>query len=279
MNQKRKPNQNIRKNKPSSLRGAGFSPQHHPNDSHLWLCGKHPIFTILQKKRRQIFEILATKNSFPDLEKFLQKHSLSNLSKLVKLVENDKIDFIFGKSQPHQGLAIRCSRLPTKSQNDLLIELEKIRDQNKKLPTLLLLDQISDPHNIGAIIRSAISFGVKHIILCEHNAPKETATIVKSSAGTIEMADLFVVTNFSNLLEKLKKIDYWCVGLAGEATATLAQIKEYNNIALIVGSEGEGIRDLVKKNCDLLTRIEIGKEVESLNASVAAAIALYELTR
>lgn len=279
MNQKRKPNQKIRKNKTSSPRGAGFLPQYRPNDSHLWLCGKHPIFTILQKKRRQVFEILATKNSFPDLEKFLQKHSLSNLSKLVTLVENDKIDVIFGKNQPHQGLAIRCSRLPTKSQNDLLIELEKIRDQNKKLPTLLLLDQISDPHNIGAIIRSAISFGVKHIILCEHNAPKETATIVKSSAGTIEMADLFVVTNFSNLLEKLKKIDYWCVGLAGEATTTLAQIKEYNNIALIVGSEGEGIRDLVKKNCDLLTRIEIGKEVESLNASVAAAIALYELTR
>ncbi len=279
MNQKRKPNQNLRKNKTSSPRGAGFSPQHRPNDSHLWLCGKHPIFTILQKKRRQVFEILATKNSFLDLEKFLQKNSLSNLSKLVTLVENDKIDVIFGKNQPHQGLAIRCSRLPTKNQNDLLIELEKIRDQGQKLPTLLLLDQISDPHNIGAIIRSAISFGVKHIILCEHNAPKETATIVKSSAGTIEMADLFVVTNFSNLLEKLKKIDYWCVGLAGEATTTLAQIKEYKNIALIVGSEGEGIRDLVKKNCDLLTRIEIGSEVESLNASVAAAIALYELNK
>ena len=88
-----------------------------------------------------------------------------------------------------------------------------------------------------------------------------------------------MVVNFNNLIEKLKKIGYWCVGLAGEGKTSIQTLKEYKNIALIVGSEGDGIRDLVKKNCDLLAKIEIDKEVESLNASVAAAIALYELTR
>ena len=152
-------------------------------------------------------------------------------------------------------------------------------DDKKDLPKLLLLDQISDPQNIGAIIRSAISFGVTKIIFCEHNSPKENATIVKAAAGTIEFCDLIVVTNFNNLIEKIKKIGYWCFGLAGEGTFTLKEAQTYDHVALIVGSEGDGIRSLVKKNCDLLVKIDIDEKVESLNASVATAIALYELSK
>jgi len=249
----------------------------HDSEQELWLCGKHPIFNILQKKRRKVFEILATKNSILELEKFLTENSLLNFKPLIKVVENDKIEALIGKNQIHQGIAARCSRLPTKTQNDLLEELYKL--EGKPLPTLLLLDQISDPHNVGAIIRSAAGFGVTKIIFCEHNSPKESATIVKSSAGTVDLIDWIVVTNFSNLMEKLKKIGYWCIGLAGEARTSITAIKDYKNIALVIGSEGNGMRDLVKKNCDLLAKIEINGEVESLNASVAAAITLYELSK
>lgn len=247
-------------------------------DGRLWLCGKHPIFNILQKKRRKVFEILVTSNTISELETFLQKNSLNSLKPLIKLVDNDRIESVIGKYQLHQGFAINCSKLPTKTQNDLLEELYVI-EEGSPLPTLLFLDQVSDPHNVGAIIRSAVGFGVKKIIFSEHNSPKENATIVKSSAGTIDSAELIIVTNFSNLFEKLKKIGYWVIGLAGEGTASVTTIKEYKNIALVIGSEGDGLRDLVKKNCDLLAKIEIDKEVESLNASVAAAIALYELSR
>ncbi len=243
----------------------------------LWLYGKHSVFSILEKNRRKIFEILVTKNTSLELEKFLQEKKLQNLTSLVKLVDNHKIESIAGSNQLHQGIMIRCSKLPTKTQNELLEELEKLDEDN--LPTLLLLDQLSDPHNIGAIIRSAVGFGVNKIIFCEHNSPRETATIVKSSSGTIEIADLIIVTNFSNLIEKLKKIGYWCIGLAGEAKTLISEVKGYKNIALIVGSEGDGIRNLVKKNCDILAKIEIDKNVESLNASVATSIALYELLK
>ncbi|MBM3579780.1 MAG: 23S rRNA (guanosine(2251)-2'-O)-methyltransferase RlmB, partial [Alphaproteobacteria bacterium] len=213
------------------------------NRDDLWICGKHPVLTALKRKRRKIFEVLATRNSILEVENEVR----------AKLVSGEVISNLVGQGQLHQGLAARVSRLPIQNQNELLAELEA----SKTLPTLLLLDQISDPHNVGAIIRSAASFGVKKIIFCEHNAPKENATIIKSSAGTIEFVDLVMVTNFSNLIEKLKKIGYWCIGLAGDGKAKIGEIHDYKNIALVVGSEGNGIRELVKKNCDLLVKIEI----------------------
>ncbi len=248
------------------------------NENQIWLYGKHAIFGALQKKKRKVFEILATRNSVAELEKFLNSNSLSALKSQIKLTDNDRIEKFIGPNQVHQGLAMLCSKLPLQNQNDLLTELYAINNKND-LPTLLLLDQISDPHNIGAIIRSAASFGVKKIIFPEHNCPKENATIVKSSAGTIDMVDLVEVVNFSNLFEKIKKIGYWCIGLDGNAKTLVSEIKDYKNIALVIGSEGNGIRDLVKKNCDILAKITIDKDVESLNASVAASIALYELKR
>lgn len=249
------------------------------NSSKLWLCGKHPVFSVIKEKRRQIFEILANKNSILELEEFLQKNGANDLKHLIKLCDNRKIEEAVGENHIHQGLAILCSKLDEKNQNDLLEELYRLKEKTQKLPPLLMLDQISDPHNIGAIIRSASAFGVTKIILCEHNAPSENATIAKSSSGTIELIDLIKVTNFNLLIEKLKKIGYWCLGLAGEAKEDISQVRNYENIALIIGSEGNGIRKLVKKNCDLLVKINIDENVESLNASTASAIALYELSK
>jgi 23S rRNA (guanosine2251-2'-O)-methyltransferase len=242
---------------------------------HVWIFGKHQVFSVLKGNRRKIFSILATKNSISDLEKFLKDENLAHFKTQIKLVDNSEIEKLVGPHQVHQGLLVKGSKLPIQNQNDLLEELYAL--DKEQLPPLLLLDQLSDPHNIGAIIRSAAAFGVKKIIFCEHNSPKENSTIVRASAGTIDLVDLVVVINFNNLIEKLKKIGYWIVGLAGEGKASITEIKDYKTIALIIGSEGNGIRDLVKKNCDILAKININQEVESLNASVATAIALYEL--
>jgi len=243
----------------------------------LWLYGKHPVFLALQKKRREIFQILATKNSISELEKFLDQQNLSSLKNRLKLVDAHFIEAIIGSDQIHQGLALNCSPAPLKSQNNLLEELEKIANSGEKMPPLLIMDQLRDPHNVGAIIRSACAFGIKKIIFPEHNFPKEAAVMNKSSSGMVENVDLFLVVNLSNLMVKLKDLDYWCIGLAGEAVESVDKIREYKNIALVIGSEGEGIRELVKKNCDLLVRIEMDVAVESLNASVAASIALREV--
>lgn len=245
---------------------------------------------------------MATKNSVVELEKFLHEKNLLNLKSRLSIVDASQIESIIGKDQIHQGLAVNCSQLPPKSQNDLLSELEKIvksqdeasqieaeqfeldknnSNQNSKpaknLPPLLIMDQLRDPHNVGAIIRSACAFGVKKIIFPEHNFPKESAVMNKSSSGMIENVDLYLVVNLNNLMLKLKELGYWCIGLAGEGRDSVEKIREYKNIALIIGSEGDGIRDLVRKNCDLLVRIEMDDDVESLNASVAASIALREV--
>lgn len=243
----------------------------------IWLYGKHPVFLALQKKRREVFQILATKNSVNELEKFLDEKNLSHLKARLKIVEAHLIESVIAADQIHQGLALNCSALPPKSQNTLIEEIEKVINAGGKLPPLLIMDQLRDPHNVGAIIRSACAFGVKKIIFPEHNFPKETAVMNKSSSGMLESVDLFLVVNINNLIVKLKDLGYWCVGLAGEAKDSVEKIREYKNIALVIGSEGEGIRELVKKNCDLLVRIEMNQDVESLNASVAASIALREV--
>lgn len=243
----------------------------------IWLYGKHPVLAALQKKRREIFEILVTKNSALELEKFLTQNNLFSYKDKIKIVTTEHIQNIIGENQTHQGFALNCSTIPLKSQNNLLTQLEAMVKAEEKLPTLLILDQLKDPHNVGAIIRSACAFGVKHIIFPEHNFCKESAVMNKTSSGMIENAELFLVGNLNNLMIKLKELDYWCIGLAGEGREYIDKIKEYKNIALIVGSEGDGIRDLVKKNCDLLVKIPIDSDVESLNASVAASIALYKI--
>lgn len=279
--QKKKTNQKNQKvNNFTPNKNGGVKESRHSLDaSQVIICGKHPSFSAILKKRRKIYQIFVTENSALELEKFLRENSLlEKFSSLVKKVDNEAIENFAGKGQTHQGIVLIAAKLQVKTQNDLLGELYEIAE-GEKLPTLLLLDQITDPQNIGAIIRSAIAFGVNKIIFCEHNAPKENSAIIKTAAGTIEDADLIVVTNFNNLMEKLKKLDYWCIGLAGEAKHFIHEIKDCKNIALVVGSEGSGMRQLVKSNCDLLVKIPIAPEVESLNASVASALALYEISK
>ena len=254
--------------------------RHQNNDEKdiVWIGGKNPCFLSIKNQKRKIFEIIINKNNLEDLKSFLTKNSLQNLERIVKVVDNIFFQNIFNKDFVHQGIAVKASKLEFKTQFDLLEELNQIEDK-KQLPDILILDQITDPQNVGAIIRSAIAFNFKKIVFCEFNSAKETPSLIKASAGNIDFAEIFVAVNINNLIEKLKKIGYWCIGLAGEGVENEKKIAEYKNIALVVGSEGSGIRNLVKKNCDLLVRIDTNKEVESLNVSVATAIALNEIYR
>jgi 23S rRNA (guanosine2251-2'-O)-methyltransferase len=241
----------------------------------VWIYGKHPVFAVLLEKRREIYQILVTRNSEVELKNFIKEHKISISHNLIKLTDGNNINKNLPDFATHQGFAIKTSPINLLSENQFLDKTNNIKPE--ELPNLLILDQLTDPHNIGAIIRSAVAFGIKDIAVCAKTFPAQSAIIAKSSSGMVEMVDLISVNNINNFLHLLKKVGYWSVGLDGEAKVTISKIKDYQPVALVIGSEGVGIRKLVKSNCDVLAKIPMSQKVESLNASNAAAIAMYEI--
>ena len=247
------------------------------DSSKILLFGTHPCLHAILNKNRKIYQIFVTKNSLDDLLQFLHSNKISHLQSIIKNVDKAYLDKIT-EDNNHQNIAIISSKLIIKTQIDLLQLLYSKKDLDQ-LPNILILDQITDPHNIGAIIRNAAAFKFNIIVFSQYNSIQESAVIAKASAGNLEFIQPYVVSNINDLILKLKKIGYWNIGLSGEATQKISDINKYKNKALILGSEGKGIRKLVKKNCDILLKIEICDDTESLNVASAAAIALFESTK
>jgi 23S rRNA (guanosine2251-2'-O)-methyltransferase len=246
-------------------------------ETKMLIYGKNPVLSALANQNRIIKQIFTTSNNSQAISKIAKNRP--KLNNIIKIIDNDYLDNIL-PNKLHQGLAAEVEPLNIKNQNDLLSEIYQLQEKSQEkvnLPNLLMLDQICDPHNVGAIIRSAAAFGFTKIIFSYHNSIKESPIIVKSSCGAIELVDLYQVTNFNNLLAKLKEIGYWIVGLDGRGNIAIEKLKEYLPIVVIAGSEGDGIRSLVKKNCDFLAKITISESVESLNVSIATAIALNNI--
>ena len=241
------------------------------------LYGKHPVFSALLNKRREIYQILITKNNQAELEKFLNQNKIKIPPALIKIIDNSYLDKVFLKTNfpvrpPHQGFILKTSPLA-------IIDCDDFLSDKKSTPNLLILDNLTDPQNIGSIIRSAAAFGFNKICVNNRNFPFASPAISKASSGMLEMVDLIAYYNLNNFLKDLKKLGYWSVGLAGEAKDNLSKAKDFSPLALVIGSEGDGIRKLVKENCDLLVKIPMQEGVESLNVANATAITLYELSK
>lgn len=143
---------------------------------------------------------------------------------------------------------------------------------------LLLLDQITDPHNVGAILRSAAAFAALAVIVPEHGAPQITGTMAKAASGALEAVPLLRVTNLARCIEQIKEAGFWCVGLDSEADESLTALDLPQRIGLVLGAEGAGLRRLVREHCDYLAHLPTRGTLSSLNVSNAAAVALYALT-
>ncbi len=144
---------------------------------------------------------------------------------------------------------------------------------------VLLLDQVTDPHNVGAILRSAAAFDVGAVIVTDRNAPQESGVMAKAASGALEVVPLIAVTNLVQAIETLKKSGYWIAGLDGAARKAIHEAKLDNKTALVLGAEGAGLRRLTTEHCDFLVKLPISDKMESLNVSNAAAVAMYELYR
>lgn len=183
----------------------------------------------------------------------------------IKFVDKNFFKDVEGN---HQGVMIEVESFKYGSLDDL-------SDSEK----LILLDKIEDPHNLGAIIRSAESFGFDGVIIPERRSAKVTPTVYKTSAGAINNIKIVMVKNLNRTMEELKDQGFWIYGLAGEAESSIDQTDLKGKIALVVGNEGDGLSRMVREHCDMLVKIPMQGLVNSLNASVASAISMYEVVR
>lgn len=206
------------------------------------------------------------------------------VEKIIKLAEDrgvavhrrDKNDLTkMCASSHHQGIALEVEPFRYADLDDLLASISA----SGAAGFLLVLDGIQDPHNLGALIRSAACAGAQGVIIPKDRACGVTAAVEKASAGAVEMLPVAVVTNIAQTLETMKKNGYWVYGLAGEVSQSLYDVKFSGNSILVIGSEGEGIRPLVRKQCDVVMSIPHYGGISSLNASVAGGIALFEMAR
>lgn len=193
------------------------------------------------------------------------------ISKLDKA--NVEINFVdkrfFDKIElNHQGVMVEVESFQYKDLSDL-----------DKYQRLIILDQIEDPHNLGAIIRSAESFGFDGVIIPERRSASVSPIVYKTSAGAINNINIIMVKNTNRTIEEIKEAGFWVYGLAGEASSPIDQVDLKGKVCLIVGNEGKGLSRLVRENCDILINIPMKGFVNSLNASVASAIAMYEVLR
>jgi 23S rRNA (guanosine2251-2'-O)-methyltransferase len=240
-------------------------PPRSPRATPSLVFGKHAALAALSNPMRKIKRVLVTSNAQAELA-----GALSGL-KNITVVDNKKLEASLPPGSVHQGIALECEPLAQPTLADWLGE-------NIDKP-VLLLDQVTDPHNVGAILRSAAAFDIGAVIVTDRNAPAESGVMAKSASGAMDMVPLIAVGNLSQAIETLKKAGYWIYGLDGEAKENIADAKLDKKTALVLGAEGRGLRRLTAEHCDVLVKLPMSNRMESLNVSNAAAVALYEIFR
>ena len=256
----------MRDRKPSPRLKGPSRPAPRPAAAGLWLHGRHAVEAALANPRRSCHRLLATRDALARFERPPERPGLE-----IATVPRERIERELGSEAVHQGLALLVAPLAP-------VDLATIADPAG--PRLLVaLDQVSDPRNVGAILRSAAAFGAAAVIVPQHGSPPETGVLAKAAAGALELVPLARVTNLARALEELKGLGYWSVGLAARAERSLDDLPALERLVLVLGAEGKGMRRLVGERCDLLVRIPLAAGVESLNVAVAAGIALHALAR
>lgn len=196
----------------------------------------------------------------------LKQLKLPESSKLKPETDIRALEKLLPKDAVHQGAAALVHPLAEPPLHELY---------DAKL--LLLLDQVTDPHNVGAILRSAAAFGASAVIATDDHAAPENGALAKAACGALDIVPYIKITNLAATLEELKKQQFWCIGLEGDTKLTIDKARTYDKKALVLGAEGKGLRRLTAEKCDLLVKIPIQPAMESLNVSNAAAVALYAL--
>ncbi len=257
-----------RKNKPSFNKGERKA-EHKGNAPKtprlkIDLYGAHAVKAALENPERVIHALYATDSSAQEVER-LSRHT-------PKIIQKNDFDRALPQGAVHQGLGITCDTLPEFTVQDFVIQAE-----TKDGFTLLILDQVTDPHNVGAILRSACAFGVNGIVMQKKHAPMLDGVLAKTACGAIEHVAVAYETNLSRSIEELQQNGFFVYGL-DERGEDIGGVNFPPKKALVLGAEGPGMRRLVKDHCDVLLRLPMSGPMPSINVSNAAAVALYALS-
>lgn len=224
------------------------------------IYGRHAVEAAIANNERKIEEIYCSKKDFDQIKK-------KSKGVKVRILEKEGFKKLLPKL-PSQDIAA-------------LVHPIKAHQIPHEASKLIILDHVTDPQNLGAILRSAAAFSIDGVLYPKDGSSGENGTVAKAASGALDIVPLIEITNISNTIKELKKDGFWIVGMDGTAKDYIdSQQKLFDGkVAIIMGSEGKGLRDLVKKNCDLLVKIPIQSKMESLNVSNAAAIAMYEIAK
>jgi len=231
------------------------------------IYGFHPVVAALNNPARQNRRLLLT----PEARNSLDIAELESGVKESRTVARQEIDAMLPSGAVHQGLLLECAPLPAFSLD------EACAPDGGRAP-VLLLDQVSDPHNVGSILRSAAAFGARAVVLQERHSPAATGAMAKAASGALETVPVVRVTNLSRAMGQLQDMGYWLIGLDSDAEMRLSGESVRHPVALVLGAEGSGLRRLTRENCDTLVAIKLADSMHSLNVSNATAVALYQLT-
>lgn len=246
-------------------RNSDSPPIGNPQGNGEWIYGWHPVLAALDNPRRSAGRLVATREAATRLH--TEKPTLQ-----PEILERRQVDDLLPESAVHQGVALFAPVLQETAIEDLL---------NATAPDaiVVVLDQVTDPHNVGAVVRSAAAFGAIGVVVQDRSAPPSNGALTKSASGALDIVPLVRVTNLARALELLAEAGFWRIGFDGDATTTLADAPLDGKVALILGAEGGGLRRLTREACDHLARIEAPGALQTLNVSNAAAITLYETVR
>ena len=227
------------------------------------LYGAHPVEEALKNPKRKFVKLTTTLNGAERLREFTQTLGITpeivNPKVLDRRVEPDAV---------HQGMILEAKPLHQPQLNEI-----------EQSGVVVMLDQVTDPHNVGAILRTCAAFNVRALVTTARHSPEASGVLFKAASGAYEHVPYVKVTNLARAMEELRDSGFHFVGLDSEAGTTLDQVDKSPPLVLVLGAEGKGLRELTRKNCDVVAKLDFSGAIRSLNVSNAAAVALYALTR
>ena len=253
--------------RPSSTRSSSISLPLAPAKS-LWLWGHHAVQGALENPNRSCHILVGTPEGVAHIPSAL--HTRRGL--VVRMVSRDALEALLPPQAVHQGVGLCVSPLAE-------IFLDELLRQGRPLHRLIIIDQITDPHNLGAIIRSACAFGMDGVLLTHRNTPPLNGVVAKSASGALDKLPIVWMWNLAQSLRVLKRAGFWCLGLCERGQPPTLDLAHSPHLALVVGAEGRGLRPLTQSVCDVLVRLPTSPAFPTLNVSTATAVACCLLQR